>query len=71
MGIGLPPPAGMTPGESPAEAKLDRLGRSVQHLLQVLDDLASLRCRLRRAVRDAGIDTTTEGFPNAPVFGHP
>lgn len=38
--------------------KLDRLGRSLQHLLQVLDELASLGVGFV-AVRDAGIDTTT------------
>ena len=38
--------------------KLDRLGRSLQHLLQVIDELASLGVGFV-AVRDSGIDTTT------------
>jgi DNA invertase Pin-like site-specific DNA recombinase len=38
--------------------KLDRLGRSLQHLLQVLDDLSGLRVGFV-AARDAGIDTTS------------
>jgi DNA invertase Pin-like site-specific DNA recombinase len=38
--------------------KLDRLGRSLQHLLQVIDELTSLGVGFV-AVRDAGIDTTT------------
>lgn len=38
--------------------KLDRLGRSLQHLLQVIDELTALGVGFV-AVRDAGIDTTT------------
>ena len=38
--------------------KLDRLGRSLPHLLQVLDQLASNGVGFA-AIRDAGIDTTT------------
>jgi len=38
--------------------KLDRLGRSLQHLLGVLDDLAGWGVGFA-SVRDAGIDTTT------------
>ncbi len=38
--------------------KLDRLGRSLQHLLQVLDDLSTHRVGFV-AARDAGIDTTS------------
>jgi len=38
--------------------KLDRLGRSLQHLLQVIDELTSIGVGFV-AVRDAGIDTTT------------
>ena len=38
--------------------KLDRLGRSLQHLLALLDELAALGVGFV-AVRDAGIDTTT------------
>jgi DNA invertase Pin-like site-specific DNA recombinase len=38
--------------------KLDRLGRSLQHLLRVMDDLTAAGVGFV-AVRDAGIDTTT------------
>lgn len=38
--------------------KLDRLGRSLPHLLQILDQLASQGVGFA-AIRDAGIDTTT------------
>ena len=38
--------------------KLDRLGRSLQHLLRTLDDLAGWGVQFVSA-RDAGIDTTT------------
>jgi len=38
--------------------KLDRLGRSLQHLLRLLDDLQRLGVGFV-SVRDAGIDTTT------------
>ena len=38
--------------------KLDRLGRSIQHLLRTLDDLAGWGVQFVSA-RDAGIDTTT------------
>ena len=38
--------------------KLDRLGRSLPHLLQVLDQLAANGVSFA-AIRDAGIDTTT------------
>lgn len=38
--------------------KLDRLGRSLQHLLQILDELQHLGVGFV-SVRDAGIDTTT------------
>jgi DNA invertase Pin-like site-specific DNA recombinase len=38
--------------------KLDRLGRSLQHLLQILDQLACAGVGFA-AIRDSGIDTTT------------
>lgn len=38
--------------------KLDRLGRSLQHLLQILDELEVLGVGFV-FIRDAGIDTTT------------
>ena len=38
--------------------KLDRLGRSLQHLVQLLDELASLGVGFV-SITDAGIDTTT------------
>lgn len=41
-----------------AVTRLDRLGRSLQHLLRVLDQLAAHGCGFV-SVKDAGIDTTT------------
>ena len=38
--------------------KLDRLGRSLQHLLQLLDELTSLNVGFV-SIRDAGLDTTS------------
>lgn len=38
--------------------KLDRLGRSLQHLLQILQELTSLNIQFV-SVRDSGIDTTS------------